>query len=81
MDTLDMHTNEDIQTLLDLFVDSPHMFDPSQCEATTGMSGVGWWEEGDIDYLVGNERHTLSYDYMTLDDSWTKGRVFRYTTY
>lgn len=80
MDTLLMQTNEDIHVLLSCLV-GDHVFDPECCEATTGSSAIGCWEEGDIDYLADGRRHTLYYDFMALDDSWTIGRVFRFATY
>lgn len=82
METLWLRTNNDIFLLLRTFGGGHCTFDPDCCEATTGTSGVGGWEEGDIDYLdIDGKRHTLSYDFMPTDETWKTGRVFRYVTY
>ena len=82
MNTLFLNTNDDIQLLLRAFTDGPCKFDPDCCEATTGSSGIGGWEEGDIDFSdINGRRRTLSYDYVPVDDTWETGRVFRYVVF
>lgn len=82
MSVLNLTTEADIWLLLRTFGEGHAGFDPDYCEATTGTSGVGCWEEGDIEYtdLEGALR-TLSYDYMPIDDNYETGRVFRFATY
>lgn len=82
MDTLHLMTNDDIQLLLRAFVCEPCTFDPDCCEATTGASGIGCWEEGDIDFIaIDGTRRTLSYDFIVIDDEQDLGRVFLYMVY
>lgn len=79
MSVLNLTTNADIWLLLRTFGSGHCTFDPDSCVATTGTSGVGWWEEGDIDFIdLDGKFYTLSYDYMHVDDTWETGRVFRY---
>ena len=44
---------------------------------SSGYSGCGPWEEGDIDLIDNGLGYTLSYDFMEL--SGATGRIFRYT--
>lgn len=79
MDTLYLLTNSDIHILLQTFVGDDYEFDSVRHEATTGSSGIGGWEEGDIWHSRGGKRFVLSYDFIQVDDEM--GRVFRYVVH
>lgn len=77
--TLFLETNDDILLLIKTFGGEHCRFNSNCCEATTGTSGIGCWEEGDIDFIDEDGKLcTFSYDYMPVDDTWVIGRVFRY---
>lgn len=49
---------------------------PDGGQATTGASGIGPWEEGDIEYVYEGRAYGLAYDFIELDDNI--GRIFRF---
>ena len=80
LNILYLTTDDDIFLLLRTFGGGHCTFDHDYCEATTGKSGIGAWEEGDIDFVgLDGKLRTLSYDFIPIDGDL--GQVFRYVVY
>ena len=47
---------------------------------TSGSSGIGPWEEGDVVFVDEGRTYMLSYDFIPLYDE-NIGRIFRYAVY
>lgn len=76
IDTLYQTTVNDVSDLVRMFAghDCTILYSPSF--PSTGSSGYGPWEEGDIEFVDGEEICYLAYDFMQLNKS--EGRIFRY---